>query len=299
MNSGGSRSGRVDRIWPSLANVGPSSSSAERRRLAWRCRPTAPSSSGRPNSSFSPCLANTAAMWLPARHQPGLGLVQVGGAAADRRARPDGGRLHGGAAVGRRGVHDDHRASRVVADPVGDVAQQELLAARHAGVAHDEHVDVVFLGRLDDRHGRIVVHHDVRLAAVAGHLSRVDAEVVGRAGGAGGFGCAVLRAAGVRRQHHLHDVELGAERVGERRRPAHGSLGRLGPVGADHDAIDGTGDLRFGCAHGRIMAVRGPARQGSRPVQLAAQTRTCGGVPASPGRTPLVDSPEPAGVAQG
>ena len=37
MNSGGSRSGRVERIWPSLAKVGPSSSRA-RRRLRARSR---------------------------------------------------------------------------------------------------------------------------------------------------------------------------------------------------------------------------------------------------------------------
>ena len=34
MNSGGSRSGRVERIWPSFANVGPSSSRAARRLFA-------------------------------------------------------------------------------------------------------------------------------------------------------------------------------------------------------------------------------------------------------------------------
>ena len=34
MNSGGTRSGRVERIWPSLQNVGPSSSNASRSRRA-------------------------------------------------------------------------------------------------------------------------------------------------------------------------------------------------------------------------------------------------------------------------
>jgi hypothetical protein len=65
MNSGGSRSGRVERICPSLQNVGPSSSSAARIRLACRTRPTEPSASGRPNSSFSPCLAKTVAIFVP------------------------------------------------------------------------------------------------------------------------------------------------------------------------------------------------------------------------------------------
>ena len=65
MNSGGIRSGRVDRIWPILANVGPSSSSELRSRFAWRRRPTAPSASGLPNSSFRPCLAKTVAILVP------------------------------------------------------------------------------------------------------------------------------------------------------------------------------------------------------------------------------------------
>ena len=65
MNSGGRRSGRVDSIWPSLQKVGPSSSSAARTRFACRCRPIVPSSSGRPKSSRSPCLAKTAAIFVP------------------------------------------------------------------------------------------------------------------------------------------------------------------------------------------------------------------------------------------
>ena len=65
MNSGPRRSGRVDRICPSLQNVGPSSSNASRMRFAWRWRPTAPSWSGRPKSSFRPCLAKTVAIFVP------------------------------------------------------------------------------------------------------------------------------------------------------------------------------------------------------------------------------------------
>src|SRR5262245_51937310 len=65
MNSGGNRSGRVDKIWPSLQNVGPSSSRASRSRLALRARPAVPSSSGRPKTSRSPCLAKTVAIFDP------------------------------------------------------------------------------------------------------------------------------------------------------------------------------------------------------------------------------------------
>ena len=62
MNSGGTRSGRVERICPSLQNVGPSSSSAARRRRA-RARIGSSPGPGLPNSSFSPCLAMTAPIW--------------------------------------------------------------------------------------------------------------------------------------------------------------------------------------------------------------------------------------------
>ena len=62
--------------------------------------------------------------------------------------------------VARR-VDDDHRAPRVVADAVGHVPEQELLATGHARVAHDEHVDRLLLRGFDDRHRRVVVDHDV------------------------------------------------------------------------------------------------------------------------------------------
>ena len=138
MNSGGSRSGRVDRICPSLQNVGPSSSSASRRRLALRARPTVPSSSGRPNSSFRPCFAKTVAIFEPARDQVRLGLRhRCAGAQRDAARGAPG--IAVVDAVGR--VDDDHRAAGVVADPVRHVAEQELLAPGHPGVADHEHVD--------------------------------------------------------------------------------------------------------------------------------------------------------------
>jgi hypothetical protein len=84
MNSGGRRSGRVERICPSLQNVGPSSSSAVRSRLACRRRPTAPSSSGRPNSSRSPCFAKTTPIFVPRVTRRGW----VGVSTADERIAP-------------------------------------------------------------------------------------------------------------------------------------------------------------------------------------------------------------------
>ena len=161
MNSVGRRSGRVERICPSLQNVGPSSSSAVRSRLAWRRRPTTPSSSGRPKSSRSPCLAKTTPIFVPRATRCGWVTASVDRRADRGRGRraPDGGRL----AVRR--VHDDHRAASVVADPVRDVAEQELLAARHPGVADDEHVDRLVLGGAHDRHRGVVVDHDVGEAA--------------------------------------------------------------------------------------------------------------------------------------
>ena len=64
MNAGGSRSGRVESICPSFAKVGPSSSSAWRKRRA-RCSVES-SSPRRPreNSSRTPCLASTAEIVL-------------------------------------------------------------------------------------------------------------------------------------------------------------------------------------------------------------------------------------------
>lgn len=72
MNSGGKRSGRVDRICPSFANVGPSSSSAARNRCACRRRASDPPSSpmGRSNSSRTPCFASTAAIVAPRANPP-------------------------------------------------------------------------------------------------------------------------------------------------------------------------------------------------------------------------------------
>ena len=60
-NAGGRRSGRVERIWPNLENVGPSSSSARRNRCA-RASSLDSRSSPESNRLLSPYLARTAAI---------------------------------------------------------------------------------------------------------------------------------------------------------------------------------------------------------------------------------------------
>ena len=220
-----------------------------------------------------------------ARDQVGLGL-DSDGARAERRRLPAGAGGHGGLPVRR--VHDDHRAPRVVADPVRHVAQQELLAAGHPRVADHQHVDLVLLGRLDDRHRRVVVDHDVRAAAFAGDLGGVRLELVGGAARPRGLGGAELRVGGVARQDHLDDVEVRLVAVRERRRPRDRALGRDRPVGADHHALHGAAHPHVAVrAHARIMPRW-------RPLPTSGEPGGRPWVPA-PGS---VDSATAAGVAQ-
>ena len=195
-----------------------------------------------------------------ARDQVGLGLDVGGGARAERRRLPAGAGGRGGLPVRR--VHDDHRAARVVADPVRHVAQQELLAPGHPRVADHQHVDLVLLGRLDDRHRRVVVDHDVRPAPFAGDLGRVRLQLVGGAARPRGLGGAELRVGGVAGQDHLDDVEVRLVAVRERRRPRHGALGRDRAIGADHHALHGAAHPHVAVrAHARIMPDGGPFRR--------------------------------------
>ncbi len=167
-----------------------------------------------------------------ARHQVRLGLLLQHRASDHRRrawiACHD-------VALAPRGVHDDHRASRVVADPVRHVAEQELLAPGHPGVADHEHVDVVVLGRVHDRHGRVVVDHDVGPSPFARQTDRLGLELVGGGSSPGGLGRAVLGRRRVRGHDDLDQVQLGAVALGERARPSDRARGGLGAVGRDHD----------------------------------------------------------------
>jgi len=167
-------------------------------------------------------------------HEMRLGL-RLDGTGADRREAP--GVAHGARhAVGR--VHDDHGAPRVVADPVGHVSQQELFATSHAGVPDDEHIDLGRLGRVHDRHRGVVVDHHVRAAAAAGDALRFLLQVFGGRGRLGAFGGAELSVGRARGDHDLDEVQLGAVRLRERRRPPDRLRRRLRSVRADHHATN-------------------------------------------------------------
>ena len=255
MNSGGSRSGRVDRICPSLANVGPELFERGAQALGLPLLADAPSSSGRPNSSFRPCLANTVAIRVPRAMR--CGSVSTSAApllidAGPRRAAvaPPVTTVCPSPAVFT--MITVQRALWLMR--FGTLPEQELLAARHAGVPHDQHVDPVLLRRVDDRHRGVVVDHDVRVPPLPRDLRGVDLQLVGRAAGARRLCCSELgvgRAAG---EDHLHDVEVGLVAIRERRRPRDGSLGRHRPVRPHHHAADRTA---FACvavrAHARII----------------------------------------------
>ena len=99
---------------------------------------------------------------------------------------------------------------------------------------------------LDDRHRRVVVDHDVRLPAVARHRSRMTREVVGGRSrrawlrrrrtpcprGSGTITCTMCSSA------PNASANVAAQRTA-RSAVSDRSV-------ADHDALDGTGDLRFG-----------------------------------------------------
>ena len=70
--------------------------------------------------------------------------------------------------------------ARIAAEKARQIEQEKAAAAERSRISQQEKV-------------RLAAE---KAAAVARHLSRVDAEVVGRAGRAGGFGCAVLRPPG-------------------------------------------------------------------------------------------------------
>ena len=125
-----------------------------------------------------------------------------------------------------------------MADPVGDVAEEELLAPGHAGVANDQDVDVVLLGGVHDREGRIVVDHDVRAASLAGEAGGVQLQLVGRGSSPGDLGRAVLGVGGVEGDHDLDDVQLRGVGVRECGRPLDGPLRGGGTIGTHHDAGD-------------------------------------------------------------
>ena len=182
MYSGGSRSGRVDRICPSLANVGPSSSSAARKRLrlTLRVRPRLPRRAGRtaPSGRASRRRRRSSCRVRSGGARSRLGAL-VRSDAGSWRAR---GTVRRSASSAVFTMITVQRALWLIR--FGTFPSRNSLRPGHAGVADDQHVDRVFLGRLDDRHGRVVVDHHVRAAALAGDLGRVRLELVGGAAGA-------------------------------------------------------------------------------------------------------------------
>ena len=143
-----------------------------------------------------------------------------------------------------------------MADPVRHVPEEEFLAARHPGVPDDQDVDRLVLGGTHDRHRGVVVDHHVRVSALARELRRVDLQLVGGAVRPRRLGRPVLRVGRVLRDDHLHDVELGAEPLGERGRPLDRSRGGLGSVGAHHHPADRAHGVGVDGCHARIMAPR-------------------------------------------
>ena len=128
----------MDRICPSLANVGPSSSSASRNRRAR----AAVSSWPRCRTSPRPYLPKT---WATCAARPSSWPSVVARRLPARSARR--GRARG---AGHRGIHDHHRAPGVVRHPVGNAAEQELGAVAHADVADHDQVDALLLAGPDD-----------------------------------------------------------------------------------------------------------------------------------------------------
>ncbi len=143
---------------------------------------------------------------------------------------------HGGA-VG--GVHDDDGATGVVGDAVRHVAEKELLAAAHAKVADDDGVGALLFDRAKDAGRRVIVDDYAGMAAAAGELAREAHQARRRVlhklfvdPGLGPVG-------GQRRDHDLHDDEVGALALGHGRGPMNGGVRGGRAVGGDDDAVHG------------------------------------------------------------
>ena len=201
--------------------------------------------------------------------------------------------------VGR--VDDDHGAARVVADPVRHVAQQELLASGHAGVARRR-------GRrsgLPPRRSRSPWRGRCRSRRVRGRGRRPSRSASASSASEAAAALRVRSAAPnsvsdrVRRARSPGPGAARRRTVPRSRSPTPTREGRgLREVGADHDALDRPGADLDRLRHGRIMTVLGRRRKGCAPERAgwwqhprARPTGTVGHF----GRYPC----HPAGVAQG
>ena len=164
-----------------------------------------------------------------ARHRSGVRAVRFILDGFDERRR---------LALRLPGVDDDHGAAGVVADAIGHVAEQELPAAGHAGVADDENIGRILPCRSNDGHRGVVVEHDAAAGFVPADGFGVRREIPRQrrqiAPVAGGTTIGP-------RHDHLHDVQFCVEPLGETCRPANGLLGRLGAIGSHHDATRDAG----------------------------------------------------------
>ena len=163
------------------------------------------------------------------RHQPGLGGRGLG-------ASDHGRRFPRWAIADWERVYDDHDTAGVVADAVGDVAEQELLPPCHSHVADHEDVDRLLLGGANDRHRRIVIDDEQRTTALTGELPGVQGELVAGCDRSGAFGGSVLGDGRAVRYDYLHDDQLGTVALGERGGPQDRLVRRLRPIGPHHHA---------------------------------------------------------------
>ena len=142
----------------------------------------------------------------------------------------------GAAIADRGGVHDDYDTAGVVADSVGDVAEQELLPTCHSRVADNEDVDRLLLGGANDRHRRIIIYDDKRTATLTGELPGIYGKLLAGCDRSGVFGGSVLGDGWALRYDYLHDDQFGVAAIGQRGGPSDGLVRRFGPIGPNHHA---------------------------------------------------------------
>ena len=221
-----------------------------------------------------------------------VGLVLGGDGGRSWRPR------HEPIALGGRGVHDDHGASRVVRHAVRHVPQEELLAAAHAEVAHHQHVDPLLLGGLDDGPRGIGVDHHAGLAPWAGDLLGQLAEFGRGERCPGRLGRARFGARPLLGDQDLQEVQLRPEPPGHVGRPIDRPRGALRAIGGDHDLLHRKASMRARTGSLVHHPARAPAScgMGNRPVKVvpsAGAERTSIAPPSADNRSAMPCRPVP------